>query len=407
MGLESSTVRPSRGLVFLLALGIVFCGACGPTQDVPPPEPTLEATTEAPPAKILCENERLTDFDRLWILAPHPDDEVLGFAGLADAFLKAGKEVEVWVVTDGDAYCEACALWKSGDIWGETCDAQTFRNMETPEVDSFAEVRRQESLRAAEILGRSEPRFLGYPDTGLGASWANAEAGEPGKPLRRSDFSVCESCDGCNDGYGAGPETELSAETLQASLRDGLSRVSPRTLVATTHWLDGHGDHAALGSWVRKLVAEMNSPPAVAYSVIHAHTGKNGEQADCWYPEPGAALCGCFLNEEADKDAQWIENLRQPRYRPESAQLLPGDVDYGEGIQLCLDPSVYLGEDAPKLKAIEAFESQLGTLGRTPDTISPNRRAMMDCSGYLISFVRNTEVFVLESPATEASGPTS
>ena len=360
-----------------------------------------ETASEVQP-EIQCENDRLTDFDRLWILAPHPDDEVLGFTGLAHEFQQAGKEVEVWVVTDGDAYCEACALWNTGDIWGPTCDAKTFRNMETPEVDSFAEVRRLESTAAAEILGRPAPRFLGYPDTGLGASWANAEAGESEKPLKRSDFTMCESCDGCGEGYGGGPETELSAETLQASLREGLAEITPRTLVATTHWLDGHGDHAALGAWVRKLVAEMDAPPTVAYGVIHAHTGKDGNAADCWYPEPGAQLCNCFLNEEADADPQWIENLRSPRFVPDTPQLLPGDADYGTPVQLCLDAELHQGPDAPKLKAVDAFESQLGTLGRTPDMISPNRRAMMDCSGYLTSFVRSTEVFVLETPKTDA-----
>ena len=400
MGFEFIASRPS---VAAPLVGLVLLAACAAPPDETPPSQSEEP---AAVAKIRCENDRLTDFDRLWILAPHPDDEVLGFTGLADAFLKAGKEVDVWVVTDGDAYCEACALWKSGDIWGETCDAATFRNMETPEIDSFAEVRRQESTRAAEILGRPAPRFLGYPDTGLGASWANAEAGEPGKALRRSDFSACESCDGCNGGYGAGPETELSAETLRASLAEGLSKITPRTLVATTHWLDGHGDHAALGAWVHLLVSEMEAPPTVAFSVIHAHTGKNGEAADCWYPEPGATLCGCFLNEKADADPEWIETLRRARFQPESAQHLPGDAEYGEGLQLCLDPQLYLGGEATKLKAIESFESQLGTVGRTPDTISPNRRAMMDCNGYLISFVRNTEVFVLQEPSSPADDTT-
>jgi len=42
-----------------------------------------------------CDNRRLADpYSRLLILAPHPDDEILGFAGLAEAFLRRGKKVE-------------------------------------------------------------------------------------------------------------------------------------------------------------------------------------------------------------------------------------------------------------------------------------------------------------------------
>src|SRR5688500_16084428 len=204
-----------------------------------------------------CDNELLTAHPALLVLAPHPDDEALGFTGLIDAYRRAGKPVNVVVITDGDAYCEACRFWKSSTIAGPTCSAE--------DLASFAEIRRAESTAAAAILGLSRPQFLGYPDTGLGAAWRNFGQGKMTEPLRRSDFSNCTSCETCSGGYGEGPATTLTAETMIASLRELIAALPDGALIATTHWLDGHGDHAALGNFVRRL----NEAHPVAYAVIH------------------------------------------------------------------------------------------------------------------------------------------
>src|SRR5438477_291576 len=106
-------------------------------------------------AATSCDNQRLTSYPALLVLAPHPDDETLGFTGLIDAYLRAGKPVTVVVVSDGDAYCEACRFWKNSTVAGPMCTAE--------ELSGFAGVRRSESTAAAKILGLSPPGFLGYP----------------------------------------------------------------------------------------------------------------------------------------------------------------------------------------------------------------------------------------------------
>jgi len=40
---------------------------------------------------------------RLLVLAPHPDDEVLGAAGMIEAAVRRGADVRVVVATDGEA----------------------------------------------------------------------------------------------------------------------------------------------------------------------------------------------------------------------------------------------------------------------------------------------------------------
>ncbi len=327
-----------------------------------------------------CGNDALTAYPALLVLAPHPDDETLGFAGLIDAYVRAGKPVTVVVVTDGDAYCEACRFWKNGSVAGPMCTAG--------ELSEFGNVRRNESHAAANIIGVSPPRFLGYPDTGLAAAWRNDGGGKPAEPLRRSDFSQCTSCDAC--GYGEGPRTTLTAATLTTSLNELIAAQPAGGLIATTHWLDGHPDHAALGNFVRRL----HGAHAVAYAVIHAST-KNTANADCWYPAPAAPDCPC-MNDEARAlaDPGWIARSSSRRFLPSMPSVLPRDADYGEATQFCLPERMVLGDDASKLRAVRAYASQLGRLAREGSHAAA-LDGIIDCNGYLTSFVRRTETFVL------------
>lgn len=75
--------------------------------------------------------------ERLLVLAPHPDDEVIGCGGLVALHLREGRAVRVVVATDG---------------------AQA----------GSAEIRMEESRRALDVLGSgAELSFLGLPDRGL------------------------------------------------------------------------------------------------------------------------------------------------------------------------------------------------------------------------------------------------
>jgi len=365
-------------VLLTIALSILMVASCS-SEGQQEPEP------------VRCDNSELTDYDGLLIVAPHPDDEVLGFAGLAAEFGSQGKPVRTVVVTDGDAFCAACTFWKSGSSTGGTCDALTLSNFETEAVDSFAEVRRIESTTAAAVLGRPAPEFLGYPDTGLRAAWLNAEAGEPDKRLRRSDFSACDRCADCRGGHGGGPESNLSATTLVDSLDRLIGETPENTLIATTHWLDGHGDHAALGRFVRERATAADGNRSVAFSVIHANTANGFDFPDCWYPGPAAPECNCFVDANADEDPKWLASMRAHREQPDWPQHLPDDIDYGDASQLCLDDATH----SSKRLGIDAFETQIGTVGRESGILEEHREGLLDCTGHLRSFGRRTEVFVV------------
>jgi LmbE family N-acetylglucosaminyl deacetylase len=396
----SSRLR-GGGIVANLALAILLTGAPLPAQADPPgPPPSASAagSLAVPPPEPSCDNQTLTAYGGLLVLAPHPDDESLAFAGLITAYMRQGKPVRVVVVTDGDAYCDACRFWKSTSVHGPTCNALDLSNFATPAVDSFAEIRRGESAAAAAVLGRRPPTFLGYPDTGLGAAWLNSRRGELQKRLRRSDFSGCADCETCEAGYGGGPETDLTASSLIASLSSLLAATSENTLVATTHWLDGHADHSALGNFVKTINDGLKVSRPVVYAVVHAHTPKTTPHGDCWYPGPQALVCPCADEERATADPTWVPDLRRHRMQPSLPAAIPDDAPYGTASQLCLPEELYRGETATKLAAVRAYSSQLGTLART-GSVPPHLDAIIDCNGYLISFVRRTEAFVLTDPA--------
>src|SRR5690242_503874 len=115
---------------------------------------------------------------RLLVIAPHPDDEVLGAGGLADATVRSGGDVRVVVVTDGEA----------------GPDATGARNL--------GAARRAETRRALVALGTGSDaaRFLGYADGSLAGAWTEAWT------MRRRD--------------GEPASAEVLLDALRAALRD-------------------------------------------------------------------------------------------------------------------------------------------------------------------------------------------
>lgn len=81
--------------------------------------------------------------ERLLVLAPHPDDEVIGCGGLLALHLREQRAVRVLVATDG---AEATA---------------------TPDRAAYRTTRENESLRGMEILGGAHVDFLRFPDRQL------------------------------------------------------------------------------------------------------------------------------------------------------------------------------------------------------------------------------------------------
>ena len=99
--------------------------------------------------------------ERLVIVAPHPDDEVLGCGGLIQQAVAAGADVRVIYLTNGDHNQVAFKLYR-GRL-----------HLSAKDYFKFGERRRTEAMAATNLLGLPSDHlfFLGYPDWGSLRIW--------------------------------------------------------------------------------------------------------------------------------------------------------------------------------------------------------------------------------------------
>jgi LmbE family N-acetylglucosaminyl deacetylase len=98
---------------------------------------------------------RLDPVDIL-VFAPHPDDEVIGCAGVLQQAVAARRSVRVVFTTNGDGYPRAASV-----LFGKAEAALTADDFER-----LGETRKSEAIAAARVLGldASNLVFMGYPD---------------------------------------------------------------------------------------------------------------------------------------------------------------------------------------------------------------------------------------------------
>jgi hypothetical protein len=99
--------------------------------------------------------------ERILVVSPHPDDEVLAAGGLIAQARAKGNSVHVVFVTSGDGFRRGVEVWR-GD-----------KPPEPKDFLAYGEHRQEEARRALAVLGveREAISFLGYPDGGLGKMW--------------------------------------------------------------------------------------------------------------------------------------------------------------------------------------------------------------------------------------------
>lgn len=395
-----------RGLFCAVAAALMLGGCTGDSTVVTETNACAVFPSAVPsaPAPVACNNAALTGYDELLIITPHPDDEVLGFAGLMLEFIRLNKPVRIVVVTVGDAYCDACAFWKNV---GSEPSMQKWGQCNENDLAEFANIRKGETTAGQQVLGGPTPVFWGYPDTGIGTVWTAYSTGTGiDAKLHRSDCTKPAV-------FGAGSEINLTPRTLYQQLYDVLGSAKPRTLIGTTHPLDGHPDHQGLGHMIRKVNDDLAkaqgagmTPKSVAYTIIHASSTPAGlPDHDAWYPYPGAVDGRCYdpLKQACyTGDTNLLTQLRGYRYHPDWSFPIPGDVDYvgaipnAKAVAVCLPQSVYAGANASKLLAVQKFISQQGFLARS-GAIPPGMGGLVDCNGYQLGFVRSNEMFTLEA----------
>lgn len=95
--------------------------------------------------KKIVEIPSLENFSNVLVVGPHPDDAELGAGGFISRLVRENKRVTYLICTDGG----------SG-----TLDINV-------KADDLVKKRREESLRAAKVMGIKDVIFLDYPDGGV------------------------------------------------------------------------------------------------------------------------------------------------------------------------------------------------------------------------------------------------
>lgn len=198
----------------------------------------------------------------LWVVAPHPDDEVLMATEALREAVRAGTDHQVVIVTNGDFTC-------TRDGWG----------------------RQRESIAALAAIGVTEEHvhFLGYPD-----GWLANLGSEPLAPIpRTAEDGTCGTGTGTYGRRGAEGMDVHRAQTgapgpyAAAGVVEDLAalfRARPPSEIHLPHFLDAHPDHAMTYAFVRRALEALEGPPPpLVRHVVHV--------GPCWPASDPAGAC--------------------------------------------------------------------------------------------------------------------
>ncbi len=230
-----------RLLIFLLSILLVGCAGLKKPDPVRwPAIPALE------PFK---KNERVL------ILAPHPDDEVIGCAGVIQQALRAGARVRIVYLTNGDHNELAFIVYEK---------RITIRQ---GEFVHMGKVRQEESIKAMKFLGLSENDlvFLGYPDFGtfdiFDRYWQDK------KPFRDRMTRISSVPYKDNPSYGA----PYQGESILSDLVKQILDYKPDKIFVS-HPADVNVDHKSLYLFLQVALSDLEGQipkPKVYPYLVH------------------------------------------------------------------------------------------------------------------------------------------
>jgi LmbE family N-acetylglucosaminyl deacetylase len=203
--------------------------------------PTHAARNAAQPARTALATLDPTADTRLLVIAPHPDDEVLGAGGLMQRVRAANGVVRVVYLTDGESYTESVKI---------------SQHTATPKPSDYRHYGQRRQREARDAMGRlgisSEALiFLGFPNGGLGRLmtkyWSE----------RRAAYrSVFTRLDRPNVSNILLPHTQYRGEDLTQELTAILEGFKP-TIVLVPRKEDQHVDHCAAWFFVGDALREV------------------------------------------------------------------------------------------------------------------------------------------------------
>uniref|UniRef100_A0A7C4M0H7 PIG-L family deacetylase n=1 Tax=candidate division CPR3 bacterium TaxID=2268181 RepID=A0A7C4M0H7_UNCC3 len=183
----------------------------------------------------LFEFDEITSNEKILIIAPHIDDEVICTGGVIQEAIKKEAEVKIVFLTNGD---DAISSMISDR-----------KKLEPNEFISLGQQRMQEGKSSANVLGLNQDSliFLGYPDGGL-YSMLNTNFNQDNPHVSRSTkFSY-------NPYQGTYKEKQkYTGEGLVDDLNGIIDDFQP-TIIFVPHIRDKHSDHRAAYLFLEKVI---------------------------------------------------------------------------------------------------------------------------------------------------------
>lgn len=224
---------------------------------------------------ILIDNIEAAKSDKsvVLIIAPHEDDEVLGFAGTIQKTIAEGNIVKVLFLTNGDYFSE-----------------------------DFITIRYAESASALEILGvnRTDIQFLGYGDATL-LTLITTE--DQDKIYRGAGDHIATNGVHEQNFYdyhllNYGTSAYYTGNNLRNDLRDYILAIRPES-VYTTSEFENHPDHQSSLILTRDILSSLSGE--IGYHPVLCSTVIHGEDDSSWpealkYDSDGSIIYENFTN---------------------------------------------------------------------------------------------------------------
>jgi LmbE family N-acetylglucosaminyl deacetylase len=194
------------------------------------------------PAAPVWSQEQLTlsPQDRILIVAPHPDDETIGAAGVVQEAAQRGIPLRVMYMTNGDSNQLSFLYYKKELVLGRK-----------KSVD-MGELRQREALAAMRSLGVKDDQliFLGYPDYGtlnVFKKFWNTKRGYRGPLTRATAVPYQRSLT---------PGAPHTGESILADFKKVLLDFKP-TKIIVNHPADDNADHQAAYLFMRVALWDL------------------------------------------------------------------------------------------------------------------------------------------------------